>query len=354
MVHQFVPGLLARDAVGHHTLETQRALVAAGIAGGLWAGTVHSRFAQQARPYEEFRAASDGRRLLLYQCSSAGNALIDLLLAAPDRKTLCYHNITPAEFWTPYDPAVAATLTNAREGLHRLAAQVRVAIADSEFSAQELRTLGIADVRVIPPYLPPPLNRSPDPTHLAWLERNGMGLNLLSVGRFGPNEGHAHLLRAFAGLRAAVDPKARLFLVGAWGPERYMRDLFRLRRRLGVEGVTFTGPVSEGALAAHYRAADVFLGLSEHEGFGRFLIEAMRSGVPIIAYDSGAASETLAGTGVLVRTVTPALLAEVIGRVGGDQGLRAELSARQRAGAEALERVPRDALIVDALIAAAI
>jgi glycosyltransferase involved in cell wall biosynthesis len=176
---------------------------------------------------------------------------------------------------------------------------------------------------------------------------------VLSVGRVVPHKGHLHLLRTFAALRAAVDPHARLFVVGAWGPEEYMRAVFRLRERLQVDGVVFTGSVSEATLAAHYQEADLYLSQSEHEGFGLPLVEAMRHDRPVIAYDGGAVGETLDGSGVLLRTLDPAITAEVIGRVAADDGLQAELVKRQHDRLTALEAQPRDALVVDAVRAAA-
>src|SRR5207237_6902141 len=111
----------------------------------------------------------------------------------------------------------------------------------------------------------------------------------------------------------------------------------------------FTGPVSDAALAAHYRHADAFVCLSEHEGFGVPLVEAMRAELPIVAYDAGAVGETLGGTGVLLRTVDPRAVAEVVARVAGDAALRPELTRRQLLRAAELESFPRDEAIVRAL-----
>ena len=44
-----------------------------------------------------------------------------------------------------------------------------------------------------------------------------------------------------------------------------------------------TGEVSDAALAAHFDAADVYVSLSVHEGFGVPLLEAMAAGVPVVA-----------------------------------------------------------------------
>ena len=54
-------------------------------------------------------------------------------------------------------------------------------------------------------------------------------------------------------------------------------------------------------LLACYRAAHVFVSMSEHEGFGVPLLEAMKFDVPVIAYDAAAVGETVDGAGVLDR-----------------------------------------------------
>ncbi|MCA1673886.1 MAG: glycosyltransferase family 4 protein, partial [Actinobacteria bacterium] len=171
----------------------------------------------------------------------------------------------------------------------------------------------------------------------------------LSVGRVVPHKGHLHLLRTFAAVRAGVDPHARLFVVGAWGPDDYMRAVFRLRERLDLDGVVFTGSVSEATLASHYQEADLYLSQSEHEGFGLPLVEAMRNGKPVVAYDGGAVGETLNRSGVLLRTLDPAFTAEVIARVAGDEGLQAELVKGQNDRLTALEAESRDPLVVRAI-----
>lgn len=351
-VHQFLPSLGWRDAVGTHTFEIRRALAEAGIGGRIWAEEVHGRLARTAHPpdgYPGLRSARRGRNVLLYQASTGSGGLVELLAQRPEPKVVYYHNVTPARFFTPYAPAEALNLEWGREELKVLVPHVRVALANSEFSARELRELGVEDVRVVPPYLPPTVDVEPNPTHATWLRRSRRGVDLLAVGRIVPHKGHLHLLRAFAAFRAAVDPGARLFVVGAWGPETYMRVLFGARERLGLEGVVFTGSVSEATLAAHYQEADVLVSLSEHEGFGLPLVEAMRKSRPVVAYAGGAVGETLDGSGVLLHTLDPPTVAEVIGRVAADDGLRKELVARQHNRLEELERVPRDELVVGAV-----
>ena len=69
---------------------------------------------------------------------------------------------------------------------------------------------------------------------------------------------------------------------------------------MGVEGdVLFTGKVPDTILHACYRCADLYWSMSEHEGFGVPLIEAMWFEVPVFAYKSSAVPETLGDGGVL-------------------------------------------------------
>jgi glycosyltransferase involved in cell wall biosynthesis len=278
--------------------------------------------------------------------------MIEALLSRPERKLIYYHNITPASFFEPYDPGVATVMDKARDELRGLCAHVSTAMANSEYSARELRGLGVPDVTVVPPYLPPELTAEVDESHAGWLRSTKRGIDVLFVGRVVPNKGHLHLLRAFAALRASA-PGSRLFVVGMWGPTAYMGAIQRLRENLGSEGIAFTGSITEASLAAHYREADVYVCLSEHEGFGLPLIEAMRAGVPVVAYDAGAVAETLGGSAVLIRTLDPRVIAEVVARVASDEDLRKELIRRQYDRVAELENVPRDEAIVECVSAAA-
>lgn len=349
-VHQFVPVLLPGDAVGNISLETRRALAADGHPGEIWCIAVHPTLESQGHLYSGFPPANPAqRRLLVYQCAAGSIGMVDWLLARPEPKGIVYHNLTPAEFYDLFDPGAASNLREAREELARYAPQVSLAIADSKFNAAELHELGVEHVTVVPPYLGPRPTAGADPDRLRRVAAGKRGIDLVFVGRLVPNKGHVHLIRAVAALRGALDPGARLFLVGAPGPRTYVRMLRRLAERLCPGGVVFTGPVDPSQLAAHFAAADCFLSMSEHEGYGIPLIEAMREELPVIAYAAGAVAETLGGAGVLLRTTDPLIAAETVARVVGDGELHAAVLARQAERVAELEAYPRDAAIVTAV-----
>ena len=73
-----------------------------------------------------------------------------------------------------------------------------------------------------------------------------------------------------------------------------------MMKHLDQKNVIFTGSVSQEALAAYYQNADLFMIMSEHEGFCVPILEAFYSGVPVIAFDSSAIRETMGGCGLLV------------------------------------------------------
>jgi glycosyltransferase involved in cell wall biosynthesis len=142
----------------------------------------------------------------------------------------------------------------------------------------------------------------------------------------------------------------RVFAVGARGPEAYMAYLKRLQERLGLEKVVFfTGSLQESQLAAHYSNADLFVCLSEHEGFCIPLLEAMRAALPVVAYDGGAVGETLGGSGVLLTTLDPVIVAEVVARVCGDDALSRQLRASESRRAGELDGFDRATVLVRAI-----
>jgi len=105
-----------------------------------------------------------------------------------------------------------------------------------------------------------------------------------------------------------------------------------------VRDVIFTRHVTQAELNACYRAADVFLCMSEHEGFCVPLVEAMHFGVPIVAYAQDAVAETLGGAGILVRHKEFEAIAELLDLVLTDAQLRERVVARQRERLRAFQR----------------
>ncbi|CAA9518901.1 MAG: hypothetical protein AVDCRST_MAG69-2935 [uncultured Solirubrobacteraceae bacterium] len=147
--------------------------------------------------------------------------------------------------------------------------------------------------------------------------------SLLYAGRLTPAKGVDDALRALARL-----PGARLLMVGdATSSQR--AALRSLAASLGVaERVAIQPAVEPAALAVHYRAADAVLFPARwQEPFGLVPLEAMASGVPVIATATGGSAEYLAAgvNALVVAPGDPAALAAAVVRLAGDRALRERL-----------------------------
>ncbi|MCY0870852.1 MAG: glycosyltransferase, partial [Firmicutes bacterium] len=81
-------------------------------------------------------------------------------------------------------------------------------------------------------------------------------------------------------------------------------------------------------LTRAYCESDAFVCLSSHEGFCLPIQEAMAFGVPVIALDAGAVSETLGGGGILLDTKDPRMVASAIEVLHRNDTLRGRLADR--------------------------
>jgi glycosyltransferase involved in cell wall biosynthesis len=108
----------------------------------------------------------------------------------------------------------------------------------------------------------------------------GDELVVLSVGRLAPEKA-LDLFASAAKSMQAIDPRIRVVVVGD-GPVRAPLE----RRNPGFH---FAGARVGEDLAAHYASADVFLFPSTSETFGNVVLEAMASGLALLAYDDAAA-----------------------------------------------------------------
>jgi len=333
-VHQLLAALAYGDAISNEALAIQRHLRGAGFESDIFAEHVHPRMTHLARPLTDYGEVSSPETVCLFHFS-IGSAAARLIHAAPDRLVSIYHNITPAEWFVDFHPHLAGLCYHGRRELAAFAARTELALGDSEYNRKELEAAGYARTGVLPIVLDLDSYRQAASPVVRRLYDDGR-TNIVFVGRVIPNKKIDDLIRVFAIYQKLFDRNSRLLLVGdTRGHEKYHDRLQELVRARGAEEVVFTGQVDDDDLRACYAAADLFLCLSEHEGFCVPLLEAMAFGVPVIAYDTGAVRETLRGGGVLLKDKAPADVAALVHRVLTDGPLRARvLETQERAMAE--------------------
>ncbi len=341
---QVVPSLAARDAIGGHVLGIDDALRAAGVDTAIYAGHIEPHLAGRARPHTELtRVAPRPDRYLLYH-SSIGSPVGEFVLDRPEPKLIDYHNLTPPEYFAAWRPEVFVELTAGRRQLARFAKVTELALADSAFNAGELVGLGFGRVCVVPILLDVSRfesKRSDRRERTRSRRTSGVGARWLFVGRVAPNKAQHDVVKAFAWYRRVFDAEASLTLVGGVSAGSYWSALERFVDGLGLSGVVrLAGSVADAELEGLYRSADVFVCLSEHEGFCVPLLEAMAHGVPVVALGAAAVPETLGDAGLVLGSKRPGLVAEAVHRVMGDAGLRAGLvgAGRRRLEQFALAR----------------
>ncbi len=166
------------------------------------------------------------------------------------------------------------------------------------------------------------------------------GLAVIHVGRIAAEKNLALAVRAFDAVRE-VRPEAVLVWVGD-GPERA-----RLQRE--HPRFVFCGVRRGADLARHFASADLFLFPSLSETFGNVTLEALASGVPTVAFDYGAARETLrhgVHGAAIAREAAHRdrdFIAAAV-RIAADDGLRRAMRPRCREAVQALRpaRVAED------------
>jgi glycosyltransferase involved in cell wall biosynthesis len=243
-----------------------------------------------------------------------------------------YHNVTPPELWG--SSFEQDHLRHSRDKISTYVPYADVCVADSDYNSDELvnehgcerdrvRTLPLAvDVSQF----------APGPQDLSLVEKYGLGGRavILFLGRMAHNKRVDLLVEALPLVRQQV-PDAVLLLVGDESSNPAIQEcVTRIKARAGALGVLphviFTGPVEN--TPPFYRLASVYASASLHEGFGVPLIEAMASGVPVVASRATAHPLVVGDAGLLAEPDDAADLARQIVRVLTDDALCAELVRR--------------------------
>lgn len=313
------------DAVTDHAFALQKRLKQMGYQSDIYAENIHPLFYDKVKKAAEYRPGH-----LLIHHFAIGSELNERVKQFRNcKKVLIYHNITPPDFFEGYNLHSQILCMQAKEQLKGLCNTYDMSIGVSKFNCSELRELGFSNLHVLPIlYDFSRLDQDVDREFLGHMRGTS---NILFLGRIAPNKRQEDLIKAFY-FYHRICPESRLFLAGSYqGMEKYLNELVSLACLLNLQNsVQFTGKVSYETMAALYRGADLFLSMSEHEGFCVPLLESMHFDLPVLAYASSAVPETLGQGGVLFYEKNYPLVAEMMERLISDRMLRQQMIGKQR------------------------
>ncbi|EMJ88084.1 glycosyltransferase [Leptospira meyeri] len=295
-IHQFSAGFQLGDAISQEMLEIKRLLSKEGYNGKIFAENVFSHDRKYAEKLTKANIKPED--VLVYHHSIHSEAL-DFILKFPNRKILIYHNVTPEDFFTGYDLKFSYLLRKGREDLEMIRDIFHNSFAVSNFNLLELQELGFKNARLLPLHL----------NFQKWKDvprdlklKTFVNPSFLFVGRIAPNKRQDDLIRFARTWKSKMGNQFSMRMLGFCNPNQqsYLDELNFMIHHLDLsEEVKIISYVDETMLKQIYSESNMFLSMSEHEGFCVPLMEAMYFHLPVVAFAAGAIPETLNHSGIL-------------------------------------------------------
>ena len=311
IVVQIVGSLHFGDAVGNDVLAIQKALSEEGYCTGIFATSIDERVKSNLVFRLDQLPELKKDDVVIYHFGAA-DISYEIIRDLKCKRILRYHNVTPPKFFEGYDKASEISTTNGLKQIEAMKDFFDFGMVDSEFNKTDLIQMGHRyPIEVVPILIPFDDYKKSPSTHVIEKYKTDDYTNIVFVGRIVPNKKDDDLIKCFAAYQRTYNQKSRLILVGNYnGQEQYYDELKKLVEKEKVDDVIFTGHISFADILAYYQIADLFLCLSEHEGFCVPLIEAMFFEKPILAYNMAAVPETLGGGGMLIDDKQPEYVAQ--------------------------------------------
>ncbi len=327
---QISPGLAYGDGVTNCVFSMAKMLDELGYSNNIIAFNVDRRISDNHLMEKNIYELKDLEEndIIMYHFSLGGvlNYSVENL---PYKKILVYHNVTIPAFYRGIDyQAMQLCLWGICDASHTAGNYLK-GIALSEFSKNNLIEMGwrAEDVSVLPLIN---INDCEIEANRELVDKyNDNYVNILFTGRIEPHKKIEDIIKVFCSYQKDFNTKSRLILVGGTAHKNYYQALQDYIQQLKVDNVIFTQHVSNEDLEAYYAVSDVFLCMSEHEGFCIPLVEAMKRKIPIVAYSAAAVPDTLGEAGILVNTKDERKIAGIIDRLISDLDYKEQIVRSQ-------------------------
>ncbi len=329
-IDQLIPAFHRGDAIGDTASHMKNYFLSQGFQSQIYCLDRDSGLERESVLFSSFPTPSSSDITLFH--FALPSPLTEAFVELASKKVLIYHNITPPEFFREFSPELAKISKRGREELESLIPHVSMVLADSEYNRRETLQLGFKKAEVFPLFVDFEKYKKPASRFTYELFRDER-TNILFVGRVAPNKRIEDLIKVTFYFKKYISPLVRLIVVGkTFTVPKYYQSVVRLADEfyLKPEEICFTGHISDEEMFALYKASDVFLSMSEHEGFGLPFIECMIFDLPVVAYDSTAVPHTLGRSGGLIKQKRIDLVAELLDIVVHNRRLRGRIIESQR------------------------
>jgi glycosyltransferase involved in cell wall biosynthesis len=244
------------------------------------------------------------------------------LASISGRVIVRWHNNTPPWFFAKYSPRSVSRTIAGFESICRLAKLSNSYFAcNSDFTARQLDALGIRE-RILPSVYPASryLDDRDFRSKKGSKRRRKAELSILFVGRVVAHKGHRHIINVAARLQSLLHQDVVIKLPGRMddNSKSYVDEIRDHSRLLEVK-LELPGEVDSEELEQLYRNCDVFVCMSEHEGFGLPVYEAMAREVPVAVYNITAFPEILKNHPLAFSSLDYDEIAHKIMRLNDDQ-----------------------------------
>ena len=338
-IYQLVHTLSYGDATSGGVLAMKHAFQELGFESEVFAIGIHEKYKGFAKHYSEFPKDFNGEVLLQYSIGSPLNDLFKSLTSA--KRYIYYHNITPEHWFEGVNPRVQNDIIEGRKQLKEICEVCDKIVSVSKFNAKEIEDLGFKS-EVLPLLIDPKRWENPGNEGIKNILKSNGCKNFVHVGRIAPNKCIEDILKIFYFYHHHINTTSKLWIIGIdIDTEIYSLSLKRMVEEIKLQdAVEFVGGRSDEEVRGFYESADLYISMSEHEGFCMPVVEAMNFEVPVIAADFGALSETIGDGGIIVAKKKHAELAELVHQVLTDSRLNSRLKekGKQRAASFTYEK----------------
>lgn len=267
---------------------------------------------------------------------------IEIFQSLQGKKILRFHNMTPISFFKKFMDADLYKVFEKNETksfleLYSLSSSVSYTLHDSLFNQSEFFSIVGSERKSYSKVFPIIRNY-----YQTSKNEKFPSYKIGFVGRWAPNKKMEDLLFTLYFLKK-IHHKYQLILIGKKNSvfSLYNHKIEDLIQELNIsDSVIIYENLSDEELKRELSTLDLYISMSEHEGFGIPILEAMAVGIPVLAFASSAVIETVRDAGLLFTKKEFPLVAELIHKIVSTPSLKTALLKSQSARLQTYNQFP--------------